>query len=116
MSAQRLAFIIARCVAAGFAFSATAKHPYSFYMLVRWIVFATCCWGIFSCRQRLWPSAAPVYILIGVVFNPLVPLHFARATWHNLDIAAALLFLASLLINDSSRDSKPNDRNTIREI
>jgi hypothetical protein len=95
----RVGFIIARCVAAGFAFWATARHPYDFYILTRWVVFVTCCWGVFLCRHRLWPSIAPVYAVIGLVFNPLAPFHFARNTWHDLDIIAAVVLLVSLAFN-----------------
>lgn len=98
----RPAFILARCVAAGFAFYATAKHPYSFYTLTRWIVFVTCCWGVILTLRRLWPSAAPVYLLVGFTFNPLLPFHFTRGTWHNLDIAAGALLLVTLAFDDTN--------------
>jgi hypothetical protein len=39
---------------------------------------------------------APAYAIVGLVFNPLFPFHFARATWHNFDIAAGIVLLASL--------------------
>jgi hypothetical protein len=92
----RFAFAIARCLAAGFALYATARHPYSFYILTRWVVFLTCCWGLLLLRHRLWPSCAPIYALVALVFNPIAPFHFARSTWHNLDIAAAAALLVSL--------------------
>jgi len=95
-SYARLGFIIARCFAAGFAFWATAKHPYSFYDLTRWVVFVTSCWGVFLCRRRLWPSAGLAYAVIGLVLNPLFPFRFARNTWHNLDIATGVILLISL--------------------
>lgn len=101
----RYAFLVARCVAAGFALYATARHPYSYYILTRWIVFLTCCWGLFLLRRRLWPSFALVYAVVGLVFNPLFSLHFARNTWHNLDIAAAALLLVSLAFDYFCSDS-----------
>jgi hypothetical protein len=109
MTGSRAAFLVARCIAAGFALSAAGRHPYDFYVLVRWIVFTACCWGIFSVRKRLWPSAVPIYLFVGIVFNPMVPLHFARTTWHNLDIAAGLLLLTSLLFREPSGGTKSNE-------
>ena len=94
------AFIIARCIAAGFAFYATARHPYIFYLLTRWVVFFTCCWGVVFCSRRFWTSAAPAYILGGIIFNPLLPFHFTRGAWHILDIAAGALLLLTLLFDD----------------
>ena len=95
----RAAFVIARCVAAGFALYATAKHPYNFYVLTRWVVFLACCFGLWLNRNRLWPSFASAYGVVGLVFNPLLPFHFTRSTWHVLDITAGTVFLASLLFD-----------------
>lgn len=103
----RVIFVIARCIAAGFAFYATARHPYSFYILTRWVLFLTCCFGLFLCRRSLWPSFAPAYAIVGLIFNPLLSFHFTRGTWHNLDIAAGILLLVSLPFSQS-----PNDSNT----
>ena len=100
----RAAFVIARCVAAGFALYATAKHPYNFYVLTRWVVFLTCCCGLWLNRSRLWPSFAPAYAVVGLVFNPVLPFHFTRSTWHTLDIAAGAILLASLLLDQASRN------------
>lgn len=95
-------FVIARCVAAGFAFYATARHPYNFYTLTRWVVFLTCCWGLWLCLSRFWKSAAPAYLVVALVFNPLLPFHFARSTWQILDVAAGVILLASLLTRHPS--------------
>src|SRR4051794_5667447 len=96
---KRAGFIVLRCVAAGCAVAATARHPITFYVSVRWVVFLTACLGVFLARRRLWPSFAPLYIATAVIFNPLIPFHFARATWHNLDFAAAVLLAASILFD-----------------
>ena len=96
ISLPRVAFIILRLTAACFAFWATAKHPYAFYTVTRWVVFITCCWGVFWFVRRLWPSIAPAYAIVGLVFNPLFPFHFTRATWLVLDIAAGIILLATL--------------------
>ena len=100
----RAAFVIARCVAAGLALYATAKHPYNFYVLTRWVVFLTCCYGVWLYRSRLWSSFAPAYAVVGLVLNPLLPFHFARSTWHTLDIAAGVVLLASLLFDQASHN------------
>lgn len=105
----RFSFMLACCIAAGYAFYATGRHPYHFYVTTRWIVFLTCCWGVVRCVRRLWPSFAPAYALVGIVFNPLVPFHFARATWHNLDIAAGVILLASLAFHNSPKKSNHDD-------
>lgn len=103
------AFFIARCIAGAIALSAIAKHPYNFYVFTRWAVFLVCCWGFWLSRHRMWPSFAPAYIVVGVVFNPLLPFHFQRETWQVVDAAAGIILLASLALHRSTHDS--NDGN-----
>ena len=105
-----VAFAFARVIAAGFALYATARHPYSFYVLTRWVVFVTCCWGIYLLHRRLWPSFAPAYAVVGLVLNPIAPFYFSRGTWHNLDIAAAVILLVSLAF------SRPPDEATHKKV
>lgn len=98
----RFAFIAVRCAAAALAFYATGRHPYNVYIFTRWAVFLACCWGIWQLRNRIWESFAPAYIAIGIIFNPLRPFHFAPATWHNLDVAAGVVLLASLVFQKNA--------------
>jgi Family of unknown function (DUF6804) len=95
---QIVAFVLVRCIAAALALYATAKHPYNFYVLTRWVVFLVCCWGLWLSREHIWPSFAPDYIVVGLIFNPLLPFHFSRSTWHTLDIAAGALLLLSVAL------------------
>ena len=92
----RIAFIVARCAAAALAFYATGRHPYNVYILTRWVLFLTCCWGVCVALRssRRWFTLA--YVAIALVFNPILPFHFRRSTWQKLDITAgvALLVLA----------------------
>lgn len=104
--AERIGFIVVRILAAGIAFYATQKHPYSFYILTRWVVFLTCCWGLWMARNRLWPSFAPAYFAIGLIFNPVLPFHFQRATWFWIDIAVGVVLLASLFLERSKRNER----------
>jgi uncharacterized membrane protein YccC len=105
----RIAFILVRCLAAALAFYATGKHPYNFYILARWTVFLACCWGIWLGRARIWPSFAPAYMAVGLVFNPLLPFHFQRSTWHTLDIAVGIVLAVSLAFSPAPNDSNHNN-------
>ena len=92
----RYPFLLARCIAATLAFWAVSKHSYDFYVLTRWVLCITCVWGLVLCRRRPWPSFAPAYAIIGILFNPVMPFHFARTTWHKIDIAAGVVLLVTL--------------------
>ncbi len=105
----RLWLVVLSCVAAGFAFSATGHHPYGFYTLTRWVVFLTACLGVFLFWSRFWKSPGPAYVVVGIIFNPLLPFHFQRATWHDLDIAAGAVFLLSLAFTQQIQPSSKGD-------
>lgn len=105
----RIAFILVRCLAAALAFYAAGKHPYNFYILARWAVFLVCFWGLWLCRGRIWPSFAPAYFGVGLIFNPLLPFHFRRSTWHTLDIAVGIILVMSLAFPPAP--SAPNHNN-----
>jgi hypothetical protein len=109
MTASNVVFLVARCLAGAFALYAIAKHQYNFYVLTRWIVFLVCCWGFWACRSRVWPSFAPAYVAIGLLFNPIFPFHFQRSTWQVLDAVAGIVLLASVPLHRSTHDS--NNRN-----
>lgn len=106
MNRTRIAFIVVRCIAAAFAFYAIGRHPYDVYILTRWVVFLTCCWGLWLSRGRIWPSFAPIYVAVGLVFNPFLPLHFSRSIWHTLDIGAGILLLITLAFSATKNDSR----------
>ena len=92
-------------LAAALAFYATAKQPYNFYIFTRWMVFLTCCWGLWLGRKRLWPSFAPGYFVPGLLFNPVLPFYFTRAHWRSLDIAAGVILLISLAFHRNPNHS-----------
>ena len=100
----RYSFIAARCAAAGLALLATQRHPTEFYLITRWLVCVTCCWGVVLVRGRDEAPLACLYFGIGVLFNPIVPFHFARETWHNLDIAAGAVLLGSIGFSRPPKD------------
>jgi hypothetical protein len=92
--------VIARIVVSGLLFWAVAKHRYGFYQLVRFLVTATAAYSavvaydvLTAARRRVW-----VWCLLGLalLFNPFVPIAMDRPTWQVVDVAAGLVFLASV--------------------
>ncbi len=77
---------------------ATEKMPYGYYLLVRIVVFGIAMYlayagwggGMFS---RL---CSTIFGFVAVLFNPILPIHLSRQTWHPIDIAFALFFAAHL--------------------
>lgn len=89
-------FAAARVVAAVAAAVAVARLPYGYYELLRWLVCAVAAftaWRASELRRSGW---AWVFIVLALVFNPVVPVRLRRETWAWADIAAAVLLLVSL--------------------
>jgi hypothetical protein len=82
-------------VAAIFAFvAATGGHPYSFYTTTRWVVFLVCCWGAYQHREMLPKWTFIGFLVIGVVFNPLIPFRFKRDIWQVIDVLGGIALIA----------------------
>jgi hypothetical protein len=87
--------LTAGCVVASiFAFVAAAGgHPYSFYTTTRWVVFLVCCWGAYQNCKMLPNWIFVGFIVIGVLFNPLIPFRFKRDLWQVIDISSGILLI-----------------------
>ena len=101
---KKQVFIGACLVASIFCFLAAAgSQPYAFYTLTRWVVFLVSCFG-FYCTLELMPKGLKMgFVVIGVLFNPFIPLHLKRDTWQIVDILAgvALVWMPFQAKNES---------------
>lgn len=82
-------------IAALMLLSATGRHAYDFYTLLRWVVCATGIWVVVEariCRQN-W--AVTTFAALALLFNPIMPVHLSRGVWQPIDVVAALLFVAA---------------------
>ena len=72
--------------------------PYGFFTLLRWVVCAAAILvGIRAYGwQRIW--AVPIFALIAILFNPLVPVYLSRSTWQPIDMLSAVLFLLAAIV------------------
>lgn len=78
--------------------------PYSFYVFLRWFVTATAfliAYVANQVRRSIWTW---VFLIIGILFNPIVPVHLARGTWQVIDFVTGILFLTAIisLVDDTS--------------
>lgn len=89
--------LIVRIVAGVMLVLAMASWPYGYYQLLRLVICGASIfliWYFYSIDKR---SVGWLFIIPAVLFNPLIPLYFARETWIPLDVAAACLFFGSIL-------------------
>jgi DnaJ domain len=80
--------------------AAVQKHPYSFYMLLRWVCCAAFAWSAFIAHEKNRQVWAWAFGAVAVLYNPIVLVHLNRATWINVNwftvgviIVAAIAFL-----------------------
>ena len=86
---------------AGLLIVATQRLPYDYYTLLRVTVFVASLFLAFVSFRTAASSHATwlsCFLIVAVVFNPLIPIHFRRSTWAYIDLAAACLFLAHLIL------------------
>ena len=85
------------------------EWPYGYYGILRWV---TCAVAIFvAYKAYLWRAhwGAWIFGLMAAIFNPLFPIHFSRAVWAVIDLAAATLLVAAIVVlRNPSVDPKQN--------
>src|SRR3990167_2561859 len=85
----RLAIILIMLLALG-------NHPYSYYQFLRWAT-AICSFYLaymaYTHKQSGWMW---VFIVIGILFNPITPFYLNRETWQFFNMTVAVIYFVSL--------------------
>ena len=89
-------FLIARLIASGMLLLALSRYPYSYYILLLWVVCGTSAYGAFKSAEFGKSGWAWVLGIIALLFNPIIPVHLSREIWAPIDIMAALIFVVSI--------------------
>ena len=69
--------------------------PYPFYLMLRLIVSLSCFYAYFKTRHIYYskPWTGPALLIIGILFNPLVPVHLTRYIWTPVDIVCGIVLM-----------------------
>lgn len=97
--------IVPRFAAAGLLVWALAKHPYDYYVLLRWIVCAVATWTAVELHSRTAVLNLPTWLFAAaaILFNPVIPVHLDRGTWAYFNVSLAAAFIAVGFGNNSRR-------------
>jgi hypothetical protein len=89
-------FIIARVVTAGLLVWALARHPIGYFTVLRFVTCTVCLYGAYLSAK--WKRTGWTFTLgaVALLFNPLVKFQMTRQTWEYVDVAVALLLVASI--------------------
>jgi len=105
-TALRIVLIL---VAGACALAAT-KMPYAYYKLIRFVVLIASIGVIPLIWERvknesLKTIACAAFIIIAIIFNPLIPFRLHRDSWAIWDCGAALLFVATAVLLPPTKKS-----------
>jgi len=93
---ESVAFICARLVAALLLIWALSRHPYSYYIMLRFVVTGVSAYGLYSAIQAKRAGWIWTFGSLVILFNPLFIVALDRRTWTLIDIGVAILFLVSI--------------------
>ena len=69
--------------------------PYNLYILLRWAICISAsvvAYGFYKSSLQGW---ALVFVAIGLLFNPLIPVYLAKSSWVLIDFISAIVFFLS---------------------
>src|SRR5437870_6790252 len=105
---MKVFFAPLRLITAALLFWALAKHSHNYYVVLRWFVFVVALWGAFRSYQMdddKWFFVCFHVVLI-VLFNPLLPITFAKSTWNVIDVVAGLvMFMSTFVVDENFLDT-----------
>ncbi|UCF06570.1 MAG: hypothetical protein JSV33_05960 [bacterium] len=87
---------ILKIIASIFLLIALGRLPYKYYIALRWIVLTVSAVSAFEAFSNDKAGWAWLFVAIAVFFNPIYPIYLTRSIWAPIDIAAAIIFLASI--------------------
>ena len=75
---------------------AVGSLPYVIYTLLRLIVCATSIYGAYLSKKQGNKNWLWIFIVLAVLFNPLIPFYLGLPIWILVDIAAVVLLSVSI--------------------
>jgi hypothetical protein len=90
--------LIPAAIASVMLLGAMCKWPYAYYQVTRWVVCAAAVFVAYKAWTFKHTWAVWVFGFAAVLFNPIVPFHIKRNTWQVLDLLAAAMFVAGVVV------------------
>lgn len=99
-----ITFTATRIIAASLLVWALARHSFNYYELLKLVVSGTCLFGVYVAFTAKKVDWAWLFGALVVLFNPLFPSPLSRQTWNVIDIAAAVLLLATIFLMKPAKE------------
>ena len=75
-----------------------APVPYGYYVFLRIVTTGVFVWGAVVLFQRKSPILPWVFIVLAIIFNPIIQVFFSREIWIGIDLVSAIILLASITV------------------
>lgn len=76
---------------------APASWFYGYYHVLRVVVTAVACYGVWLASRQGWRRWRASCVVIAAIFNPIIPIHLSRDTWAVVDLVVAAVLLFSVV-------------------
>ena len=75
---------------------ALGKWPYGYYTLLRLVTCGAAGYGVYVSHSAGKVGWLWAFILIAVVFNPIIPVHLSREIWQPIDVLTAAALVVAI--------------------
>jgi hypothetical protein len=108
MKQLSISYLVLSLIASGLLMWAINDHPYSYYIILRWVVFGVAIFGVY--QSIIWKKYIFTWALgiTAFIFNPILSFHFSRETWAPIDIISAIIFIVSIFFIGKRRKLTAN--------
>ena len=89
MNPLRIALFVSALLAAGAFYP---DHSYNYFVLLKWVVFATSIWAAVIVGENKQTFSVVVFGAIAIIHNPIMRFHFDRTIWLVIDGVTAAWF------------------------
>lgn len=90
MQSIRLALFLSALVCAGAFYP---HHNYNYFILLKWVVFATSIWAAVDESEKKRMFVVAVFAVVALIHNPFFRFHFSRDTWLVIDGITGVWFI-----------------------
>ena len=77
--------------------AALAKWPYGYYRLLRLVTCGVSAYGAYVSHETGKVGWLWAFVLVAVLFNPIIPVHLTRELWQPIDVATAAFLVVAML-------------------
>ena len=92
----RYALIVSALLAAGAFYP---DHSYNYFVLLKWVLFATSIWAAVVEGEMKRIFSVAVFCALALIHNPIMKFHFERDVWLVIDGMSAIWFILKSINN-----------------